>query len=624
MREIVIKEENMRLIQGYASVEVLDRQYDMVPVDTMQRAMLKYVERGAPIMYGHENKPIGKLLSWNVVEQPDYGVPAVEVVASINTGYKLDDEVWNLIKEHKLTGFSIGGTAIKVGEGKMKDGSKARILEEIELSEISVVVEPANQAALITTTSIAKGDEDDKLTPEELDAKAQAVVKQLLFDWNISDSIEKKQGKKHKSYPWKTCVREHSAKLCGYIKNKYGKSVGMTDFDEDFIMRQFIIEKAVDTRPSKYFMEYCVPLAAEKEPDIATSRRVCGYIFYYEFGGSNKESEDWVWRKGKITDDMITRHNIHSYTKYMLTENEAKKALENNNIPDLDWYDKCVLEYEGEAEANLACSYIWQTGGEVDEIPIVDADIKDARKYAPALVKSLEGIAEVMKPFHGFKDWKECMSKIGHGSKMSKKSKQKICGRLKADYEKDNKDHCPNCGSSDIVRGATFDIDGYDEGDYKVGVFKDSTCRNCNTEFRKLVYADEEPEFYLLEKAEKVKELECPYCGEPVELKFAGTESDIIGDNEIAEYNIYTGICTKCGKMLKYYENAKFPDEDYGFEDLEKHVSREGKNKDYRHTGERLSSDEQEEYLRNYRKQRRRDKQKVKEVDSTAKSLKKK
>ncbi len=523
MTEIVIKEEDSRLVKGFASVEILDRQNDMVPVDAMQGAMLKYMERGGLIMYGHLNKPVGKVLSWEVKEEPSYGVPAVEIIAQINKGYKMEDEVWELIKSHKLSGFSIGGTATEVGEAKMADGSNARVLKSLELSEISIVVEPANQGALINAVSIAKASTEKEIDDNEVEKVAEEAVKEILFEREIlKENISKK------SYPWSKCISDQkkhgysagsAKKICGSIKAKYGKGIGMLDYDEDFIMHTFIIQKEegkdqkeYKARPSKMFMEYCIPKALEKERgDEGGARRLCGFIFYYEFRADLLEAEDWAMN-GKINDDMLLHHNIHSYFAYQTKSSIISRHLENGVFPTLQWFDKCVANYEGEESPERACVYLWSSNyynlGKENEpsVPVIDDEIKNLRLYFPNVIKSIDTMIEVMKPFHGFKNWEDCMKKIGKGSKKySKEVKQKICGRLKADYEKENNVEkssrlkreevpdfvsCPYCGESDFEVGESYPVIPSGEGpDPSIeGMFYEAKCKNCGKTSRFTVW----------------------------------------------------------------------------------------------------------------------------------------
>ena len=565
--ELIIKDDENRLIQGYASVEIMDRQGDLVPIDAMQKAMVAYSMRGAPLLYGHQNKPVGKVISWNVKEDSVYGVKAVEIVGMINKGYKLEDEVWKMIKEGTITGFSIGGTAVQVATEKTTEGVDARVLKEIELSEISLVVEPANQAAVITAHSMAKSlDPYENLTDEELDKKAQEVVKDVLFELAKNGEIGKK------SYPWKKCMDEHhSAKLCGWIKAHYGhKGIGMVDLSEDYIMHEFIIDK--DTRrPSTASMEMCKRKAAGVVGDSANDGRLCGYIFYYIMNQSQRKFDEWVLSDEPIPEEWIRMHNIHSYYKYRAKQTIMDAESSRGELPDQTWYNKCVANYEGEASPEKACSYLWYSGygwgitKENEKLPVVDKEIMEIEKGMPEFDELLKEIVEIQKPFAGMKNWADCMRKIGHGKKKySKEAKQKICGMLKHKYEKGmdtNNLICPNCGGVNLTELKRETLLVKENTGEVYTTYFDMICKDCSIEFREYTYPHKEPIFFLLEKGDRVKEIECPHCGEPNELETNEKVSEFNGDKEIASFDVYEGDCSNCGEHIKYFYDVKFPED---------------------------------------------------------------
>jgi phage head maturation protease len=153
-----------RLIEGWASVEIVDYQGEIVPIDELEKSMYDYMDRGAPVIYGHSNKPVGKVLKWEIGELtlPDgRKTKGIKITAKIFDDYELDDEVWQEIKSGKLRGFSIGATA-RTAKGKIvdEDGKEKEvgILKDISLLEISLVEEPANKLALAEAVNYkAKG-----------------------------------------------------------------------------------------------------------------------------------------------------------------------------------------------------------------------------------------------------------------------------------------------------------------------------------------------------------------------------------------------------------------------------------------------------------------------------------
>lgn len=570
MNEIIVQDDENRLIKGFASVEVLDRQFDLVPVSTMQKAMIQYMNRGALLLYGHKNMPIGKVINWSVQEEKNYGVPAIEIIGMVNRGYKLDDEVWKLIKSGKLTGFSIGGTALEIGKAVMKDGSEARVLQNIELSEISIVEEPANQGAVITNVSIAKSSPKkyDEMNEEELAKAGEEIVKSLLIEFAKSGEVGKK------AYPWSQCMRDHhSKKLCGWIRANYGKSFGMEETSLDYIMHTFIITKEdKKSRPSSSFMSDCVADVGkyletlnDEEPNKeyydteGDKRRLCGFIWYYIFGGDTRKAEEWAWADGVVTEDMISSHQVHAGVKYGMGLKSIKHINMEFELPPQNWLLKCVGEYEGSADGYKACALIWNEHYDIDKgVPVVDGELEHIAKYIPAYDKAISSFAEISKPFAGFKDWADCQRKFK--DKYGKEARNKVCGRLKADYEKrvygDEKElerhkvEGRELSSAERERlwreqrhhnklGRVGKQEGEGEGeeapdDPQVG--------------------HELPENEDMETGEHMlEEVPCPDCeGENIEIVNRDDVSDIVGDREVGHGVEYTAVCRDCGKKFKY------------------------------------------------------------------------
>lgn len=227
----IISDEE-RLIEGWASVEVLDVQGDIVPVEEMEKSMYKFMDRGGLIMYGHSNKPIGKILQWSVEKYPGTDVYGIKFVAKIFDDYNVDDEVWKMIKEGKLKGFSIGAQA-REEKRIVKDGASGMpkevgILKDLNLLEISVVEQPANPLAVIEAINYyAKGKvgasvrkDDGKWVEVMKDVEVlKRLVEECLFDSVrfYGEEVEKQAN------PWAVC--RAMQKRYGWGEEKYERCV---------------------------------------------------------------------------------------------------------------------------------------------------------------------------------------------------------------------------------------------------------------------------------------------------------------------------------------------------------------------------------------------------------------
>jgi len=216
MNDIEITDLDERLVIGWCSVEIQDSQGDIVPVDELRKAMIKFMDRGGDLVYGHSNKKVGKVLNWWIDKHPETGRYGVKILAKINRGYKIDDAVWEMIKNGKIKGFSIGGTGEQKILKKKENGveKEISILKDIELTEISVVEKPANQYAIIEEINyFAKGE-------------SEINVIDILKEFNIAgEDINKFYEKKESII---------LCNICKSVKDKFRDSVAISIYGKRY------------------------------------------------------------------------------------------------------------------------------------------------------------------------------------------------------------------------------------------------------------------------------------------------------------------------------------------------------------------------------------------------------
>ena len=304
--KIDVINENERLISGWLTVECVDRQGDIIPISEIKRAMLKYIDRGGHIIYGHSNKPIGKVLQWEIEKHPVANSYGIKFVAKIFKDYELDDIVWGKIKEGKLKGFSIGATAKSCDVAVVKDEKdstfrEARVLKGIELFEVSAVDEPANQyARLEEVSAIAKRQDWE----EELKKKREKIEKGIE---EVKEATEKAIINVEKPFAgfkdWNDCISKLTAKgyseesakrICGKLKHEYEKEFVIETIKKTFtpaeisyltsLRAKLILEKA--SRPPKEWWDYCYKKIKERNPSYTDeqARAVCGSMYHHGWG----------------------------------------------------------------------------------------------------------------------------------------------------------------------------------------------------------------------------------------------------------------------------------------------------------------------------------------------------
>lgn len=214
-----------RLVRSWMSVEVTDKQGDIVPVDQLKKVLNTWFKRGATMMDQHTNRPIGRGLRWQESVHEETKKPGIILDYQIFDDYSIDNQIWEDIKEGKRTGLSIGGRATEKPAMKEDDytGSMGKYLQGLELYEVSPVDTPANQFGTnIAVNYLAKSMKDmspqemrDQLLKDLTKGIAGEIQKPFAGFENFDACVTAQQEKGHS---------EDSAKrICGFIMHQTEK-----------------------------------------------------------------------------------------------------------------------------------------------------------------------------------------------------------------------------------------------------------------------------------------------------------------------------------------------------------------------------------------------------------------
>ena len=157
-------DKERRIVSGFASLDNLDKQDDIVTAEASMEAFAKF--RGN-IREMHQPVAVGKMVSF---KEDKYFDPeskkfysGVFVSAYVSKGAQ---DTWEKVLDGTLTGFSIGGRMNKWDDAYDEKSDKSiRVIKEYDLVELSLVDSPANQFANIISVEkvdgidIIKGDE---------------------------------------------------------------------------------------------------------------------------------------------------------------------------------------------------------------------------------------------------------------------------------------------------------------------------------------------------------------------------------------------------------------------------------------------------------------------------------
>jgi HK97 family phage prohead protease len=144
-------DDEQRMVYGYASTDTKDSQGDIVKLDAIEAALPDYM-KFANIREMHTMSAVGVAKSAEVDDKGLY--LAAKVV---------DDDAWKKVKEGVYKGFSIGGKALKKAGG---------VIEQLRLTEISLVDRPANSECVIDMWKAEGGDDAQEQSAQQPIAKA--------------------------------------------------------------------------------------------------------------------------------------------------------------------------------------------------------------------------------------------------------------------------------------------------------------------------------------------------------------------------------------------------------------------------------------------------------------------
>jgi hypothetical protein len=141
-------DKERRMVSGFATLDNVDKQSDIVPTDVSIKAFERF--RGN-LREMHMPIAVGKVVSfksdkfYNRDEDKFYN--GVYVDAYISKGAQ---DTWEKVLDGTLTGFSIGGSINDSDKAYNSDMDKEiRVIKDYDLHELSLVDNPANQFANI-------------------------------------------------------------------------------------------------------------------------------------------------------------------------------------------------------------------------------------------------------------------------------------------------------------------------------------------------------------------------------------------------------------------------------------------------------------------------------------------
>jgi HK97 family phage prohead protease len=182
---VIIKSDEL-MIGGYASIEIVDKQNDLITLKALNEAVLKFMSKPEyrNVMTNHSNVQVGEVVDsyrdktgrlWKT-EVDDVGF---FVVIKLRDDIEKAKEVGRGIRKGSLRSFSIGGQALKKSKKNHDELGEYNEISKLELHEVTICEKGINPEARFDILKQDKGSEkmSDKLEKalEELDALMDEV-----------------------------------------------------------------------------------------------------------------------------------------------------------------------------------------------------------------------------------------------------------------------------------------------------------------------------------------------------------------------------------------------------------------------------------------------------------------
>lgn len=146
----IYDKEGQRLIEGWASVDIVDKDNEIIPMSELKKIMPVLMSKGGFIQDSHSNRNIGKLLNYDFKIHPTTKTEGLFILGEIDSKTESDDKAWEEIKSGKKVAFSFAGAANSSEIVVDEKGMTARKLVDMLPHEISAVESPANQPSYMT------------------------------------------------------------------------------------------------------------------------------------------------------------------------------------------------------------------------------------------------------------------------------------------------------------------------------------------------------------------------------------------------------------------------------------------------------------------------------------------
>ena len=197
--EFSILKSDELIIGGYASIEIVDKQNDLITIEALRDSVKKYMkeQKYRNVMSNHSNVQVGEVIekyrdSNGVVHKTDVDDVGFYVVIKLRDDIEKAKEISRGIRKGTLRSFSIGGQAISKKERTSNEYGKYNEIDELELHEVTICEKGINPEAKFDILKMEEKTMSEQLEKslEELNDLLKQVQEFQKGDESLDEEIK--------------------------------------------------------------------------------------------------------------------------------------------------------------------------------------------------------------------------------------------------------------------------------------------------------------------------------------------------------------------------------------------------------------------------------------------------
>ena len=191
----ILKSDDL-VIGGYASIEMVDKQNDLITLDALNEAVGKYMKitKFRNVMTNHSNVQVGEVIPqyrdksgklWKT-EVDDVGF---FVVIKMREDIEKAKEVGREIRDGTLRSFSIGGQALEKRKKDHEEYGDYNEISKLELHEVTICEKGINPEAKFDILKMEKEGNEMSEIEKALNALNELLEKNDEFEVNKEEGV---------------------------------------------------------------------------------------------------------------------------------------------------------------------------------------------------------------------------------------------------------------------------------------------------------------------------------------------------------------------------------------------------------------------------------------------------